>query len=297
MSQATLEPQTQAGASLWRDALGRISRDRLAMVSLAIIVIYCAIALLCKFGILGASWDQPIGGTYEPPSSRSIAHILGTDIFGRSVFYKVLHGARIAISVGLVSSLISVPIGTVLGAVAGYYGGWIDEVVVWLYTVLSSIPYIMLIIAIAYVMGRGLIAVYIALGVTSWVSLCRVIRAEFMKHKTREYVIAAESYGAGHFSRIFVHILPNVSHFIIINLSIQFVSAIKSEVILTFLGLGAVGQPSWGVMIDDARLELSRGVWWQLGGATIAMFFVVLAFNLFGDSLRDALDPKLKENR
>jgi peptide/nickel transport system permease protein len=120
------------------------------------------------------------------------------------------------------------------------------------------------------------------------------MRGEFIKHKSREYVIAADSLGATHRSKIFKHIFPNVSHFVIINLSMQFMSAIKSEVILSFLGLGVQGQPSWGVMIDDAKLELARGVWWQLAGATVAMFFVVLAFNILGDSLRDALDPKIK---
>jgi peptide/nickel transport system permease protein len=152
----------------------------------------------------------------------------------------------------------------------------------------------MLLIAIVFVLGKGLGAIYFALGITAWVSLCRVIRGEFLKHKTRDYVLAAESVGASHFSRAFRHILPNVSHFVIIDVSIQFMSAIKAEVILSFLGIGVQGQPSWGVMIDDAKLELSRGAWWQLAAATAAMFFIVLAFNILGDSLRDALDPKLK---
>ena len=229
-----------------------------------------------------------------PPSLDSIEMWFGTDMFGRSVFYKVIHGTRIAMSVGLVSSLLSMPVGVVLGALAGYFGGWIDDLVVWFYTTLSSIPNIMLLIAITYVMGKGLTAIYVALGATAWVGLARVIRGEFIKHKTRDYVVAADGLGASHASRIFKHILPNVSHFVIINTSIQFVSAIKSEVILSFLGLGVQGQPSWGVMIDDARMELTRGVWWQLAGATIGMFFVVLAFNILGDSLRDALDPKIK---
>lgn len=219
---------------------------------------------------------------------------MGTDIFGRSVFNKVLQGTRVAMSVGLVSSLISIPIGVFFGAMAGYYGGRIDDLVVWFYTTVSSIPNIMLLIAIAFVMGKGLSAIYVALGVTAWVGLARVIRGEFLKHKSREYVVAAESLGASHFSRIFKHILPNVSHFVIIHLSIQFMSAIKAEVILSFLGLGVQDRPSWGVMIDDAKLELARGVWWQLAAATVALFFVVLAFNLLGDSLRDALDPKMK---
>jgi peptide/nickel transport system permease protein len=282
------------GRSLWKDAFLRLRKDRMAILCLAIVAFYAFIAALTQFGIIATPWDRVVGAPYQPPSSNSPELYLGTDIFGRSVLYKVLHGTRIAMNVGLISSLISIPIGVSLGALAGYFGKWVDDLVVWFYTTLSSIPNIMLLIAIAFVLGKGMTAIYVALGITAWVSLARVIRGEFIKHKSRDYVIAAESLGAGHLSRIFRHILPNVSHFVIINISIQFMSAIKSEVILSFLGLGVQGQPSWGVMIDDARLELSRGVWWQLAGATVAMFFIVLAFNVLGDALRDALDPKIK---
>jgi ABC-type dipeptide/oligopeptide/nickel transport system permease subunit len=282
------------GRSLWRDAVDRLKKDRIAIFCVGIVIVYSLIALSAKLGLIASPWDKVVGAPYQAPSLSSLELLFGTDIFGRSVFYKVIHGTRIAMSVGLVSSFISIPIGVSLGALAGYFGGWVDDVIVWFYTTLSSIPNIMLLIAIAFVLGKGLTSIYVALGITAWVSLARVIRGEFIKHKTRDYVVAAESLGAGHRSRIFRHILPNVSHFIIINLSIQFMSAIKSEVILSFLGLGVQGQPSWGVMIDDARLELSRGVWWQLAGATVAMFFVVLAFNILGDALRDALDPKIK---
>jgi peptide/nickel transport system permease protein len=152
----------------------------------------------------------------------------------------------------------------------------------------------MLLISITLILGKGIAAVYIALGATSWVTLCRLIRGEVMKHKEREYVQAASAIGGGHFRKLFRHILPNVSHIIIINTSAQFQIAIKSEVILSYLGLGVQGEPSWGTMIDDAKLELVRGVWWQLAGATFAMFFILLAFNILSDALRDALDPKLK---
>jgi ABC-type dipeptide/oligopeptide/nickel transport system permease subunit len=286
--------QAAAGRSLWGDAVRRLRKDRLAIVCLGIIVLYTVVALLAKLELVASPWDQTFGGAYQPPSFDRWQLWLGTDIFGRSVVYKVIHGSRVAMSVGLVSSLISIPVGVLLGALAGYFGGWVDDVIVWFYTTVSSVPNIMLLIAIAFVMGRGLSAIYVALGVTAWVGLTRVLRGEFIKHKSRDYVIAAESYGAPHSSRIFRHILPNVFHFVIISLSIQFVAAIKAEVILSFLGLGVQGQPSWGVMIDDAKLELARGVWWQLAGATGAMFFVVLAFNIFGDALRDALDPKIK---
>jgi ABC-type dipeptide/oligopeptide/nickel transport system permease subunit len=291
MEQSVPAPQ---GRSLWSDAWTRVKKDRVALLCIGIVFAYSLVALLTQLGFFASPWDRVVGEAYQEPSLKTPELWLGTDIFGRSVLYKVLHGTRIAMSVGLMSSLLSVPIGVLLGAVAGYFGGWVDECVVWFYTTLSSIPNIMLLIAVTFVLGKGLGAMYVALGITAWVSLARVIRGEFIKHKSRDYVIAAESLGASHQSRIFKHILPNVSHFIIINLSIQFMSAIKAEVILSFLGLGVQGQPSWGVMIDDAKLELSRGVWWQLAGATTAMFFIVLAFNLLGDALRDALDPKIK---
>jgi peptide/nickel transport system permease protein len=280
--------------SLWSMAYLRIKKDRLAVACFWVVVFYALVALAARLGGIATPWDTVVGGPYAPPSGESMPLWLGTDIFGRSVFYKVIHGTRVAMSVGLVSTLISTPIGVFFGAVAGYFGGRVDDFVVWLYTTLSSIPDIMLLIAIAFVLGKGLGAIYVALGVTSWVNLARVIRGEFIKHKSRDYVVAAESLGASHASRIFRHILPNVSHFVIINFSILFVSAIKAEVVLSFLGLGVQGQPSWGVMIDDAKLELTRGVWWQLAGASVAMFFVVLAFNILGDAVRDALDPRIK---
>ncbi len=281
--------------SLWGDGWARLTADKFTVVCMIIIVAYSLLALLAKAGLLAADWNAEVGAAYSPPDLSSIKTILGTDIFGRSVFYKVIHGTRIAMSVGFVASLIAIPIGVVLGAVAGYFGGWIDEVIVWFYTTLSSIPSILLLTAVTFILGKGLFAVYLALGATSWVSLARLVRGEFIKHKTREYVVAAESLGAGHTVRIFRHILPNTMHIVIINFSLQFQTAIKTEVILSYLGLGAVGQPSWGIMIDDAKLELARGVWWQLAAATMAMFLIVLAFNIFGDALRDALDPKLKK--
>ena len=282
------------GRSLWNDAMKRLRKDKFAIVCFGIVVFYALVAVAAKLGIIATPWEAQVGAAYQPPSLDSIQLLFGTDIFGRSVFYKVIHGTRIAMSVGLVSALIAIPIGVSLGALAGYFGGWIDELIVWFYTTLSSIPNIMLLLAITFLLGKGLTAIYIALGITAWVGLARIIRGEFIKHKSRDYVVAADALGASHRSRIFRHILPNVSHFVITNLSFQFMGAIKAEVILSFLGLGVQGQPSWGVMIDDAKLELARGVWWQLAGATVAMFFVVLAFNILGDALRDALDPKIK---
>lgn len=277
--------------SLWKDAFNRLIKDKWALASLIIVCLYSIVAILAATGFLAADWAKEVGASNLPPSAD---HWFGTDIFGRDVLAKVLHGTQIAMSVGLFTSLIAIPIGVFLGAVAGYFGGWVDDCITWLYTTFSSIPNIMLLISITMILGKGLFAVYIALGATSWVTLCRLIRGEVMKHKEREYVQAAGAIGGGHFRKLFLHILPNVTHIVIINTSLQFQFAIKSEVILSYLGLGVQGEPSWGTMIDDAKLELARGVWWQLAGATVAMFLVVLAFNLLGDALRDSLDPKLK---
>lgn len=277
--------------SLWKDAFRRLARDKFALVSLVIVVVYAVVAILASMGLIASDWAKEVGASNLPPSPE---HWFGTDIFGRDVFAKVIRGTQIAMSVGLVTSLIAIPIGVILGALAGYFGGWVDDFITWLYTTFSSIPNIMLLISITMILGKGIFAVYIALGATSWVTLCRLIRGEVMKHKEREYVQAAGAIGGGHIRKLFLHILPNVTHIVIINTSLQFQFAIKSEVILSYLGLGVQGEPSWGTMIDDAKLELSRGVWWQLAGATIAMFLVVLAFNLLGDALRDSLDPKLK---
>ena len=283
--------QNQQSKSLWGHAFDSLRNNPYVIVAFIIVVIYALIALLTSLNILASEWQRELGAGYSPPS---LSHPFGLDIFGRSVLDKTLKGTEVAMSVGLITGLIAVTIGVILGSVAGYFGGKIDECIVWFYTTFSSIPYIMLLMAITFLLGKGILSVYLALGLTSWVHLCRLMRGEVIRHKSREYVQAAEAIGESDGRKLFKHILPNVLHIVIINFSLQFQVAIKSEVILSYLGLGVQGQPSWGTMIDDAKLELARGVWWQLAAATTAMFIIVLAFNILGDALRDALDPKLK---
>jgi peptide/nickel transport system permease protein len=215
----------------------------------------------------------------------------------------MLYGAKTSITVAVIASFISIAIGVPLGAIAGYFRGVVDEIIVWVYSTLSSVPYILLIMAFAVVLRdktlfgiklTGITAVYLALGLTSWVGICRLIRGEVIKHKESEYVLAAESYGCSKTGIVFGHLLPNVFHLVIIDFSLRFVSFIHAEVILSFLGLGEMDKPSWGSMITDARQELLQGYWWQMLAATIAIFIISLALNIFGDALRDSLDPKLK---
>ena len=276
---------------MWADAFRRLAKDKSAMVALGIVGSYFLVALLSTLGIIAADWGLEVGPSYGPPSAD---FIFGTDIFGRSIFKKVIKGTEVAVSVGFVTATLAVLIGLTLGSVAGYFRGYIDDFVVWLYTVFTSIPYILLIVAIAFVLSKGVLSVYIALGLTSWVGICRIVRAEVIRHREREYVQAAQAIGGGHLRKLVKHIIPNIFHVVIINFSLHFQMAIKAEVILSYLGLGVQGVPSWGKMIDDAKLELARGVWWQLFGAVLAMFLLVWALNILGDALRDALDPKLR---
>ncbi|WP_372654042.1 ABC transporter permease [Halobacteriovorax sp.] len=285
------ETKLKNSKSLWDHALENIFRDKMAVASLFIVGFYALISVLSATGIIAADWAVEVGPSYSAPGAD---YFFGTDIFGRSVFTKMIKGTEVAMSVGLVAAIISVCIGVVLGSIAGYFGGKIDELIVWFYTCFQSIPTIMLLVALSFVLGRGLVSMYVALGLTSWVNLCRLIRGEVMRHKNRDYVQAASALGGGHSRKLIKHIFPNVSHLVIINFSLMFQTAIKTEVILSYLGLGVQGRPSWGTMIDDAKLELARGVWWQLGAATLAMMIVVLSLNILGDALRDALDPKLK---
>lgn len=288
---ANYDFETEKPKSLWAEAMVRLFQDKSAVVAVTIVAVYVLIALASAFGLIASNWAMEVGPSYGAPSGE---FLFGTDIFGRSVFQKVIKGTEVAVSIGVVTGVLAVIIGLFLGAVSGYFGGWVDELVVWFYTVFSSIPYIILIVSIAFVLGKGLLAVYLALGLTSWVGICRLVRAEVIRHKNREYVQAATAIGGGHQRKLVKHIIPNIMHVVIINFSLQFQMAIKAEVILSYLGLGVQGKPSWGTMIDDAKLELARGVWWQLAGAVLAMFILVWALNILGDALRDALDPKLR---
>jgi peptide/nickel transport system permease protein len=144
------------------------------------------------------------------------------------------------------------------------------------------------------VVGKGLLGVYLGIGLTTWVGLCRLIRGEVIKHKARPYVLAARALGLSRLRIMFRHILPNVAHVVIVTFTIRFPAAVSTEVIMSFLGIGVEGEPSWGIMISNARLRLWQGIWWEMAFATLAIFFLVLAFNLLGDALRDALDPRLR---
>ena len=228
--------------------------------------------------------------------ARATTLFFGADKWGRDVLKKAIKGTETSMFVGLAAAALTALLGTIFGALAGYYGRWVDDLLNWFYSIFTSIPYLLLILAIAAVLNqKGTLTVILILGLTGWTGIFRLIRAEYMKHRVREYVLAADAIGASHARRMFIHILPNVSHVILVQLSLHVVLFIKSEVVLSFLGFGVgVDTVSWGSMLNEAQSELLLGNWWQLVAATVAMAVLVTAFSLFTDALRDALDPKLK---
>jgi peptide/nickel transport system permease protein len=227
---------------------------------------------------------------------RAPTLVLGGDKWGRDVLTKAIKGTETSLFVGLAAAAVATFLGTLFGALAGFRGGKVDDFFNWLYSVLTSIPYLLLVLAVAAVVNqKGVLTVILILGLTGWTGIFRLVRAEYMKHKVREYVMAADAIGASSSRRMFVHILPNVSHVVLVQLSLHVVLFIKSEVILTFLGFGVgVDTVSWGSMLAEAGSELLLGKWWQLTVATLFMALLVTAFSLFTDAMRDALDPRLK---
>lgn len=297
---------------LWRKLWQRVD-TRLCLV---VIVIYSLAALYGEVVYRAAqiadrtpTYNQVNeAARYRPPALLSFSHApdrvvgearywLGSDNLGRDVLQRLIQGTRIAFHVGIMTSLIAIPLGVVLGCLGGYFGGWLDSLVIWLCATVASMPGLLFILAIAMVVGQGLAGIYLGIGLTTWVAVCRNVRAEVIKHRDRAYVQAARVLQYNHGRILFRHILPNISHIILIAFSTRFPASVATEVFISFLGIGVQGEPSWGIMINNARLRLWQGVWWEMTFVTIAIFVLVLAFNHLTDTMRDLLDPSLRAER
>ena len=235
----------------------------------------------------------------ETGEARRDSLPLGGDRWGRDVLLKTIKGSQTSILVGLIAALLATLLGSLAGALAGYFGGIADNALNWVYNVLNAIPYLLLILAVAAVLQqRGVLTIVLIFGLTGWTGVFRLVRAEYIRHRSREYALAARAFGAPSWRVMFLHILPNVSHILLVELSLLTVGFIKSEVVLSFLGFGvAVDEVSWGSMLNEAQGELIMGRWWELAAATAAMALLVTAFSLLTDALRDALDPKTPGSR
>lgn len=277
--------------SYWQVSWNIFKRNKLGMICLGIVLALAIIAILAPVIAPYSYKDQNLAIQNQNPT---FAHLLGTDEYGRDILSRIIYGCQISLSVGIISQAIALFIGFVAGVAAGYYGRWVDAVVSFIIQVFSSFPFLLFAILIMFVMGPGLINLYIALGLLMWTTTARLIRGDVMRLKNSEYIQSCILSGGNSFRIIMKHLLPNCISTLIVVSTLGIPSAILSEATLSFLGLGV--QPpdaSWGQMIAASQPFLKSQPIYSIAPG-IVIIITVMSFNLLGDALRDALDPKMR---
>lgn len=298
----TPEPVTNAASGeslkaskpipLWLEAGLRIIKSKTALIGVIIIVLLVLTAILAPVIATHSPTAQDIVNRYQAPSSD---HLLGTDELGRDIFSRIVYGTRISIQIGVIAVGISLAIGVLLGGIAGYYGRWIDQIVMRFIDIMMAFPSILMAIALVAVLGPSLQNAMVAVGIVGIPQFARIVRSAVLSIKENEYIEAAKSIGAKHGRILIQHVLPNCVAPIIVQATLGVGTAILDAAGLSFLGLGAQPPtPEWGAMLSDGRAAIQNAPW-VVAFPGLAIFFVVLGFNLFGDGLRDALDPRLKQ--
>ncbi len=277
--------------SYWQDAWRRIKKNKLAMVSLIFIIIMVLAAI---FGPILSRYNYTTQDLSSSDLFPSTTHWFGTDKFGRDLFVRVLMGARVSLTIGLVASVLSIFIGVLYGGISGYFGGLVDNIMMRIVEAIYAIPMTIYVILIMIVLKPGLTSIIIALTISFWVTMARIVRGQIISLKEQEFVLAAKTIGASPLRIILKHLIPNCIGTIIVTLTLSVPDAIFQEAFLSFIGLGiAPPLASWGSLASDA-LGGYQLYPYQLAFPAIAICLTMLAFNLLGDGLRDALDPKMR---
>ncbi len=267
----------------------RFIQNRFAVLCLMIVVLYFLIALGVIIGLWAENWAGNDGGQWESPS---LNYWFGTNILGQDIFQRALFSTKTAIEIGLIVAIFSATLGAFSGAIAGYYNHtWIDEIILWIMGVLDSVPFYLWVAAFATASSGFAYAMQIAMVLSFWTTTSRLVRGEVMKIKKYEFVAAAKTIGVPHCKLLCRHILPNTLSLVLVQSSIVFVSAIKLEVILSFLGIGVKNEVSWGLMIAESAEEVQAGHYANFVAASLFLMVLVMAFNYVSDALQDAINP------
>ena len=273
-----------------RDTWQRLKSDRYGMTGLFVVAFFALVAACVWSGLLGQSWSEVSGNRFESISS---SHWFGTNLLGQDILQRTLFGTATAFEVGLVVTLCSTVLGTLLGGLAGWYShSWLDEIILWFKGVLDSIPFYLFAAAIAFALQGNPWAMHLAMILTFWTTTARIIRGEVMRIKEREFIEAARAIGLPGPRTIFRHVLPNTFHILLVQGTIVFVAAINTEVILSFLGLGIQDGVSWGLMLAESSQEVLAGHFGNFIAAGASLFLLLMGFNLLADALQDALDTR-----
>ncbi|WP_053552321.1 ABC transporter permease [Desulfuromonas soudanensis] len=271
--------------------LARLQKNRMALLGAVIVLAMFILAVLAPF-LAGDPGAINIAHRLQPPS---LAYPLGTDDLGRDVLARILYGARISLLVGFVAVGIATSIGIVLGALSGYYGGWVDGLTMRFVDIMLCFPSFFLILAVIAFLEPSIWNIMIIIGLTGWMGVARLVRAEFLSLRERDFVVAARALGASDGRLIFRHILPNALSPILVSATLGVAGAILTESALSFLGIGVQPPtPSWGNMLIAGKQTLGTA-WWLSAFPGLAILVTVLGYNLLGEGIRDALDPRLKE--
>lgn len=277
-----------------KSVFSKLKKNILAFIGLITVVLLFAAALLAPVISPHDYREIDVNAILMPPSLK---HPLGTDDLGRDVLSRILWGSRISISVGFVAVGISTFIGILLGCMAGFYGRFVDSVIMRFVDIMLCIPSFFLVLSVIAFIGQSILNIMIVIGLTSWMGVARLVRAEFLSLKEREFVLAAKATGAGNFRIIFVHILPNALGPVFVSAILGVAAAVLVESSLSFLGLGVQPPvPSWGNMLSEGKDNMEIA-WWLSVFPGIAILITVLAYNLLGEGLRDALDPRFQKNK
>jgi ABC-type dipeptide/oligopeptide/nickel transport system permease subunit len=268
----------------------RLKADRYGMGGLMVVGIFFIVALLVWSGLLGQDWSVVSGNGWE---SASITHWFGTNRLGQDILQRTLFGTATAFEIGLTVTICSAVLGTIMGALAGWYrDSWLDEVILWLKGVLDSIPFYLFAAAVAFALQGSTWAMHLAMIITFWTTTARIIRGEVIRIKQREFIDAARAIGLPGLTTVFRHVLPNTFHVLLVQSTIVFVAAINTEVILSFLGLGIQDGVSWGLMLAESSQEVLAGHFGNFIAAGTSLFILLMGFNLLADALQDALDTR-----
>ncbi|MBF8984350.1 ABC transporter permease [Lutibacter sp. B2] len=276
----------------WQDVWRRLKKNYLAMIGLVTIILIFLIAIFGPYLSSYTFSDQDLEITNQ---SMSMKHWFGTDSHGRDLLIRVIHGARVSLTVAVVASIVNFFIGIVYGGISGYMGGKVDNIMMRIVDIISTIPLVLYAIILMVVLKRGLSSVILAIGTIYWVRMARIVRGQILSLKELEYVLAAKTLGASTWRILFRHLIPNAMGPIIVTMTMMIPSAIFTESFLSFIGLGvSAPKPSWGSLASDALGGLTSYPY-QLFFPSIAICITMLAFNFLGDGLRDALDPRLRK--
>lgn len=276
----------------WHDAWLRLVKNKLAMLGLIFLVLLVIMAIMGPMISPHSVTQTAFANQNQPPSKE---HWFGTDDLGRDVFTRTWYGARISLFVGVMAALIDFIIGVIYGGVAGYKGGRTDNVMMRIVEVLYGLPYLLVVILLMVVMGPGLSTIILALSVTGWIGMARIVRGQVLQIKNYEFVLASKTFGTKTARIIKKNLLPNTMGPIIVQMTLTVPTAIFAEAFLSFLGLGVQAPfASWGVMANDGLSSILSGYWWRLFFPAFFISITMFAFNVLGDGLQDALDPKLR---